>query len=445
MHFPVRQRVHFRSWGEFFSVKNIQKVGISAALAFSLSMLASGQVAFYKINVSGSSPDSMTAVNNSGQLVTNVATQTGYDVSLWSRFAGLEKLGLNGVSKGGTAINGSSEIVGAGDPNQTGVSQAFRWSPGAGTQWLGSLGGSYSAANGINDNGAVVGLSYTAAYALHAFLWTQTGGMQDLTPGLTSIGGATAVGINSSNQVVGFYFPNGSRNPVGFTWTQQAGLQDFGPAGTLALAVNDSGTVAGQAPNAKGYMHAMSWTPSGRVKDLGTLGGPESKALGINNKGWIVGTSLTSSGNGMLHAFLWTPSGGMKDLSVLAGLNKSLQPYWIQVNDFGVIAMSTNKGLQMLTPIMRASATSSVNPSKLGQAVTFTATVTSIIGPPPDGEMVQFKMGGNVIGSGTLRNGVAQFTTSTIPVGSHIVTILYVGDANYLSNSYSSILQVVNP
>ena len=424
-------------------MKNIQKIGISAALALSLSMLASAQVAFYKIKVSGSSPNSMTAVNNSGQLVTNIATQTGYDVSLWSRFAGLEKLGLPGVSKGGTAINGSSEIVGAGDPNHSGVAQAFMWSPGAGTQWLGSLGGGYSAANGINDNGAVVGLSYTAAFALHAFLWTKTNGMQDLTPGLTSINGATATGINSSNQVVGFYFPNGSKNTVGFSWTQQAGLQDLGPAGTLALAVNDAGTVAGQAPNAKGYMHAMSWTASGGVKDLGTLGGPESKALGINNKGWIVGTSLT--GNGSLHAFLWTPTAGMKDLSVVAGLNKSLQPYWVQVNDFGVIAVSTNTGLRMLTPIMRTTATSSANPSKFGQAVTFTAKVTSIAGAPPDGEVVQFKMGGSVIGTGTLSNGVAQLTTSTIPVGSHIMTILYVGDANYLSGSYTSINQVVNP
>ena len=40
------------------------------------------------------------------------------------------------------------------------------------------------------------------------------------------------------------------------------------------------------------------------MTDLGTLGGVASSALSINSQGWIVGTSLTTSGNGLLHGLL---------------------------------------------------------------------------------------------------------------------------------------------
>lgn len=49
------------------------------------------------------------------------------------------------------------------------------------------------------------------------------------------------------------------------------------------------------------------------------------------------------------------------------------------------------------------SLTSSTNPSAYGQAVTFTAVVTSSIGAPPDGETVRFMKGTTVLDGGTER------------------------------------------
>jgi hypothetical protein len=76
--------------------------------------------------------------------------------------------------------------------------------------------------------------------------------------------------------------------------------------------------------------------------------------------------------------------------------------------------------------------------------VTFTATMTSIAGPPSDGETMQFVVGGILYGSATLKGGVAQFTTSAIPAGSRVVVAKYNGNANYLPSKYS-LTQVVNP
>ncbi len=423
-------------------MKNFQKIALAASFATALSVFALGQVSFNEIKAKTANGNSLTALNNSSQTLANAGTTTSPDISVWDRVNGFNYIPMNSANSVGSAINNNGVVVGAG--TVSGLSQAFIWRPGPGAQFLSSLGSGWSVATGVNDSGAVVGFSYNSANQQHAFLWTQAAGMQDLTPNLTSTSGATATAINSSNQVVGYYYPNGSRLPVGFSWTQAGGLQDLGPSGTLVEAINDSGTIVGQAPNASGYKHAFAWTQAAGMKDLGTLGGTVSTALSVNKNGWVVGTSLTNSGTGQLHAFLWTPTGGMQDLTILSGLVKSLQPYSVQVNDYGVVALSSNKGLELLSPKMYAHLTSSKNPSTFGQPVTFTVTLTSIAGPPPDGEIVNFTVNGVTYASVPLVNGVAQMTTSAIPQGPHIVAVKYVGDANYLPNSYEALQQQVN-
>jgi hypothetical protein len=84
---------------------------------------------------------------------------------------------------------------------------------------------------------------------------------------------------------------------------------------------------------------------------------------------------------------------------------------------------------------------SSPNPSQFGQAVTFTAHVTST-GPAPTGS-VKFLDGTTTIGLAALSGGVAKLTKSNLAVGTHPITAHYNGDAASSTSTSSVVNQVV--
>ena len=86
----------------------------------------------------------------------------------------------------------------------------------------------------------------------------------------------------------------------------------------------------------------------------------------------------------------------------------------------------------------------SKNPTVFGQAVSFTASVSSTIGTPTG--TVTFLDGASAIGTATLDStGAATFTTSGLIVGNHAIAASYSGDSNFNASSSSSITQIVNP
>jgi len=87
---------------------------------------------------------------------------------------------------------------------------------------------------------------------------------------------------------------------------------------------------------------------------------------------------------------------------------------------------------------------SSLNPSVVGQAVTFTATVSSSAGAPPNGETITFKNGSAVLGTATLSGGMASLTTSSLPAGIFTITANYPGDSNFAASTSPGLRQVVN-
>jgi len=87
--------------------------------------------------------------------------------------------------------------------------------------------------------------------------------------------------------------------------------------------------------------------------------------------------------------------------------------------------------------------TSDNNPSTYGQAVTFTATVTSAAGTPTG--TVTFKDGATTLGIGSLDgSGRATLMTSSLSAGTHSITAVFDGTSNYLSSSSGVLAQTVN-
>ena len=87
--------------------------------------------------------------------------------------------------------------------------------------------------------------------------------------------------------------------------------------------------------------------------------------------------------------------------------------------------------------------TSSRNPSIAGHPATFTASVTFANGIPPDGDTVQFFDGRGKLGTATLTNGAAAFTTSRLVPGLHQIWAQYVGNSNLAASKAIPIRQGV--
>jgi probable HAF family extracellular repeat protein len=115
-------------------------------------------------------------------------------------------------------------------------------------------------------------------------------------------------GVNSVGEVAGRFVTTDS---FAYLWTNGA-FHKLGRG--MAYGSNNLGQVVGVSPSTN---HATLWK-NGQAIDLGTLSaGGSSVAMGINDNGTVVGYDQTTTGT--THAFRWTPSSGMKYLSDLGG------------------------------------------------------------------------------------------------------------------------------
>jgi len=211
-------------------------------------------------------------INNSGRIV-----GTGF---LWEngKTTGVGVIDL-------TAINDRGQIVGDDSAYANARPRVFRWQQGRTHDLAG-----FNTAKAINDRGQIVGVCQRSE---HACLFEK-----GRTTDLGTLGGpfSEAVDINVRGQIVGTADTRatdeyGYAISHPFLW-EKGKMTDLGDVIYDVEAINDRGQIVGACdfPNTSGK-HACLWE-KGKLTDLGTLPQmPESIALGINNRGQIVGQS----------------------------------------------------------------------------------------------------------------------------------------------------------
>ena len=328
---------------------------------------------------------SPTAINAWGQVVGDLGGQA----FIWTQRGGQKGLGIlaGGTSSGAASINDLGVVTGTADgpgtvisldpsfPNQqcSDLVQPFVWTTRKGIQGLGTVGsfnwwGSHLcdvpfSATSINVRGQVVGNSGAVSSFQWGFLWTSAHGM-------TVFGGSWpptyAVGISNTGKIVGQNTITPSAIGHATWWKNGVNLiqdgsgADLGTLGggpdvvdyaSLANGVNDLGQVVGWSTTGpisfveESSVHAVLWSPTGEIQDLGTLPGDTSSAAsGINFFGQVIG----SSGNGYYYApefndeplpfevigrpFIWNQSSGMQDINTLIPANSG----WVLSSATGI-------------------------------------------------------------------------------------------------------------
>lgn len=191
---------------------------------------------------------------------------------------------------------------------------------------------------GVNNSGVIVGRTMqnwpTGTTMPRAYYYHPNPG-QVLLNGLGGVSEAYAINGGSSTRIVGYsHFTTGLARGVkwdpftgsGVTPTDIGNLAGGGLSySTYAYAVSSSGRITGVSQTSGGYNHAFLTDTTGLIQgpgnDLGTLGGNTSFGFGINDAHAVVGTSENSSG--VSRIFYKPFNQSMQDVGVLSGYSSA--------------------------------------------------------------------------------------------------------------------------
>ncbi len=296
-------------------------------------------------------------------------------------------------------------------------------------------------------------------------------------------GGDAANGSSASNTVT----QTVNKAPTGVTVSSSANPSNFGQSVTFTVKVSppsatgsvtlvaDGATSLGSAAVSGGTasftvaslasgVHTMTANYGGDGNDAASTSAPFTQTVNKVVSNVTIATSNSQSlfGQPVIFTATVTPSsatgsvqfmegatalgtgtvsGGVATLALssLAVATHSITAvYGGDANDTS--ATSAPLSQFVLKAATTTSLTSSPNPSTLGQAIIFTATVA----PASATGNVQFMDSAYLLGCATLSGGTATLSVSDRAAATHSITAVYSGDANFGGSTSNAIAQTVN-
>ncbi len=384
-------------------------------------------------NGSASSPTTTTlksSLNPSsyGQTVTftaSVTSSSGTPTGTVNFYDGLTSIGSATLSSGSAAISVSS--LAAGSHSITAAyqgSSTFAPSTSAAlTQVVNGVATATTLASSPNPSVSGQSVTFTAAVTSSSGTPTGTVVFTD-TSTSTTLGSASLVSGTASISISSL-----TTGTHAITAAYQ-GSGNFAPSTSIPLSqtVNAATTATSltSSLNPAGTNQTVTFTATVTSQ----FGGAATGTATFYSGSQTLGTATLSSNRATLSTSFTT-----------AGTYSITAKYNGDANN----ASSTSPTLsQVINAATTTTLVSSLNPSLVGQAVTFTATVTSSAGSPPNGEIVTFYNGSAVLGTAPLSAGIASLTTSSLPAGTFTITATYAGDATFAPSTSPGLRQVVN-
>jgi len=272
----------------------------------------------------------------------------------------------------------------------------------------------FTAGQGLNDGGQIMGEAYPAGVLLTPPTVSVT---VDTAPsGLTILVDGVSATAPSANQ-----------------WTINSQHQ---------LSTNDPQQVA-----AGSRLKFSSWSDGGALTHTVTTPFSPAAYTATFKTQYLLTTSANPPAGGSITAGDWFDSGTSVAITAAAAAGYSFAGF------SGDLSGTVNPGSVTMDAVRTVTAnfkgvtttglSTSPNPSVVGQPVTFTSVVTSAVGIPTG--TVTFSDGGASIGTGNMNgSGQATFSTSSLSAGTHTITAQYGGDASFGSSTSAPVSQAVN-